>query len=159
MRVGPEVQIQSCVARFFNPGRHPAPGVAAGEALVIRLDFAAASPDKDCNETDRHSPAGQEARLRGIAVANGETGTISNDIMTRTIEVIAKYSGLKVDEIKRDTPFDEIGVNSLELVDVVMDVEEMFDIEIDLNAAEATDSLKNVGDILDEIDRLVLAKG
>lgn len=84
---------------------------------------------------------------------------MSDDIDKNTIEVIAKYSGLKVEEITRETQLDEIGVNSLELVDVVMDVEEMYDIEVDLNAAEATDALKSVGDILDAIRALVAAKG
>lgn len=159
MRLGPDVQTQSCVARFFDPGSYPAPGVAAGEAPVIRLDFAAASPDNDCNETHRHSPAGQEARLRGIAVANGETETISDDITTRTIAVIAEYSGLKPEEITRETQLDETGISSLELTEIVMDLEEMFDIQIDLNAAEAWDALKNVGNILDEIDKLAGTKG
>ncbi len=84
---------------------------------------------------------------------------MSKDIDKNTIEVIAKYSDLTVEEITRETQLDEIGVNSLELVDVVMDMEEMYDIEIDLNAAEATDALKSVGDILDEINKLVRAKG
>ena len=73
--------------------------------------------------------------------------------------MIAEYSGLKPEEITRETQLDETGISSLELTEIVMDLEEMFDIQIDLNAAEAWDALKNVGNILDEIDRLVSAKG
>lgn len=62
-------------------------------------------------------------------------------------------------EVNRDTQLDEIGISSLELTEVVMDLEEMFGIEVDLNAAEAWDSLKTVGDVIDTISDLVGTKG
>lgn len=61
--------------------------------------------------------------------------------------------------ITRDTELADIGVSSLELTEIVMDLEDLFDIHIDLNAAEAWESLRNVGDIVDAIDKLVSARG
>lgn len=82
-----------------------------------------------------------------------------DDIAKETIAVIAGYSDLKADAISRETQLDEIGVSSLELTEIVMDLEEKFDIEVDLNAAEAWDSLKTVGDVIDAIDKLAGAGG
>ena len=81
-----------------------------------------------------------------------------NDIATRTIAVIASRSGLEAGEITRDTEFDEVGISSLDLTEIVMDLEDLFDIQIDLNAAEAWDSLKNVGDVVDAMNKLVSAR-
>lgn len=81
-----------------------------------------------------------------------------NDIAVRTIEVIASRSGMEAAQITRDTKFDEVGISSLDLTEIVMDLEDLFDIQIDLNAAEAWDSLKNVGDVIDALDKLVGAR-
>ena len=82
----------------------------------------------------------------------------ANDIAARTIDLIASRSGLEAAKITRDTEFEDIGISSLELTEIVMDLEDLFDIQIDLNAAEAWDSLKNVGDIVDALDKLVSAR-
>lgn len=58
-------------------------------------------------------------------------------------------------EITSETELDLIGINSLELTEVVMDLEDHYGIEIDLNAAEAWDSLKTVGDVVNTIEKLV----
>jgi 3-isopropylmalate dehydratase small subunit len=49
-------------------------------------------------------------------------------------------------------------VDSLVLTEVVMDIEDKYDIEIDMNTAEAWESLKTVGDIVDVVKALVAAK-
>ncbi len=87
-----------------------------------------------------------------------ESETMANDIAARTIDLIASQSGMEAAQITRETEFEEGGISSLELTEVVMDLEDLFDIQIDLNAAEAWDSLKNVGDIVDAISKLVSAR-
>ena len=81
-----------------------------------------------------------------------------NDIAARTIDAIASRAGLEAAQITRDTEFDEVGISSLDLTEIVMDLEDLFDIQIDLNAAEAWDSLKNVGDVVDAMNKLVSAR-
>ena len=82
-----------------------------------------------------------------------------DDIATRTIALIASCSGLEAAQISRDTEFEDIGISSLDLTEIVMDLEDLFDIQIDLNAAEVWDSLKSVGDVIDALDKLVSAQG
>lgn len=88
-----------------------------------------------------------------------ESETMSNDVAARTIELISSRSELEAMSITRDTELADIGVSSLELTEIVMDLEDLFDIHIDLNAAEAWESLRNIGDIVDAIDKLVSARG
>lgn len=82
----------------------------------------------------------------------------ANDIAARTIDLIASRSGMEAVKITRDTELDEFGISSLELTEIVMDLEDLFDIDIDLNAAEAWETLNNVGNIVDVIDKLVSAR-
>ena len=81
-----------------------------------------------------------------------------DDITERTIHIIADYSDLDAAEITPDTHLDEMGINSLQLTEVVMDLEDLYGIEVDLNTAEAWESLKNVGDVVKAISELVTAK-
>jgi acyl carrier protein len=81
------------------------------------------------------------------------------DVATRTIQVIARQLGIEPGTVTRDTHLDELGVNSLQLVEIIMELEDIFGIEIDQNAAEAKDSLKEVGDIIDAVGKLSESKG
>lgn len=78
-----------------------------------------------------------------------------NDTSARVIDIISGYSKMNSAEITSETELDLIGINSLELTEVVMDLEDHYGIEIDLNAAEAWDSLKTVGDVVNTIEKLV----
>ncbi len=88
-----------------------------------------------------------------------ESETMANDTAARTIDLIAGHSGMAAAQINRDTEFEDLSISSLELTEIVMDLEDLFDIQIDLNAAEAWDSLKNVGDLVDALDKLVSGRG
>ncbi|HSM40763.1 MAG TPA: acyl carrier protein [Afifellaceae bacterium] len=78
-----------------------------------------------------------------------------NDTSARVIDIISGYSKMNSAEISNETELDLIGINSLELTEVVMDLEDHYGIEIDLNAAEAWDSLKTVGDVVNTIEKLI----
>ena len=83
---------------------------------------------------------------------------MATDIAARTIEVVASHLNREPGSIQPDTALDELGVNSLQLTEIVMDLEDMFEVEIDQNAAEAWASLKRVSDIVAAIETLVSAK-
>ena len=83
---------------------------------------------------------------------------MQTDVAARTIQVIAKEIDIDAAKLTRDTQLDELGVNSLQLTEIVMELEDTFDVEIEQNAAEAWAALKTVGDIVDAIEALVKAK-
>jgi len=83
---------------------------------------------------------------------------MSKDVEASIIAMIASAGEIEPGEITRDTELAELEIDSLVLTEIVMDIEDEHDIEIDLNTAEAWESLKTVGDIVDMVKQLVAAK-
>ncbi len=71
---------------------------------------------------------------------------------TRILELIAEHFNIDADDINRETSFTEdLGADSIELVEFVMSLEDEFDIELD---DEKLEELKTVGDVLDYCEDL-----
>lgn len=83
---------------------------------------------------------------------------MDDEIAKKVISVIAGVSPLAEDEITTASELDELEINSLELTEVVMDLEDEYDVEVDLNTAEAWQSLKTVGDVIVLVKQLVAEK-
>lgn len=83
---------------------------------------------------------------------------MSDDITQRTFAVIAQYAEADVGEITRQTEINELGITSLGLTEIVMELEDIYDIEIDMNTAEAWESISNAGQIADAVNALVKAQ-
>lgn len=83
---------------------------------------------------------------------------MATDIAESTVSIIAEAGRLDPATITLETPLDELGIESLELTEIIMELEDTHDIEIDLNTAEAWQSLKTVGDIISQVQKLVDAK-
>jgi nodulation protein F len=56
------------------------------------------------------------------------------------------------------TELDELGIHSLELTEIIFDIEDEFGIEIDMNTSDAWSSLNNVGDIVSAVSGLIAQK-
>ena len=69
--------------------------------------------------------------------------------------VIAEQLGVPVDSLSAETVFADLNADSLELFQIIVALEEKFDIEFDNDRAE---SIKLVVDVLDYIAELVAAK-
>ena len=54
-------------------------------------------------------------------------------------------------------PLDKLGLDSMQVVELIFDIEEKFDINIPVNANMDIES-KTVGDLIQAVDRLVAAK-
>ncbi|MCY6380318.1 acyl carrier protein [Hoeflea prorocentri] len=68
----------------------------------------------------------------------------------RTIaKIIGEQLGHDPEKITTQTTLDSLGVNSLELVEIIMTIEEEYDIAIDIDTVSAADSIKTVGDLLE----------
>lgn len=64
-------------------------------------------------------------------------------------EIIADVLNIGVDEINLDSKFvDDLGADSLDIFQIIMGIEETFDIEIDNGNA---DKILTVGDAVDQI--------
>ena len=73
------------------------------------------------------------------------------EIERRCIEIIAKSKLLAPEAVTRDKTFDELGIDSLDKINISFEVEEIFSITI---PDEALGSLRTVGDVVDGVVRL-----
>jgi len=68
-------------------------------------------------------------------------------------EIIVDVLNVNADDIKMETTFvDDLGADSLDIYQIIMGIEEAFDIEIDNEEAE---KIVTVGDAVDQIKKAV----
>jgi acyl carrier protein len=80
-----------------------------------------------------------------------EYGGKMDDVESRIIELVAKSKNLPTSDVRMDTTFDELQIDSLDKINLSFAVEEMFSIEI---PDESLNSLKTVGDVVRGVESL-----
>ncbi len=69
----------------------------------------------------------------------------------RVIDIVAEQLGVEKEKISRDTHFvNDLGADSLDTVELVMELEEEFDISIPEDSAE---KIQRVGEAIDYIEK------
>lgn len=68
-------------------------------------------------------------------------------VFEKVKEIIIDQIGVEEDEITLDTTFEDLGVDSLDLFQIVIEIEEAFNIRI-----ENTDSIKSIKDAVNYIE-------
>jgi len=87
---------------------------------------------------------------------------MSDDVSKRVTQIIAEQAMLDPEVIKPETTLDDLGLDSLALVEVVFGIEEAFDISVPFNANEPKASdfdISKVAHIVAGVKRLIAAKG
>lgn len=67
-------------------------------------------------------------------------------VLDKIIAVVAEQFQMDADEITEDTVLSEIGADDLDIADLVLTLEDMFDMDVSVDAANA---LRTVGDLAD----------
>ena len=81
--------------------------------------------------------------------------TISETIQDRALRVIATKQGLPLDRVQPDCTFEELGIDSLDRLNILFELEGEFDIQIDDEQAKQVTTLRQM---IDGITQLVDAK-
>ncbi len=87
---------------------------------------------------------------------------MTDDVSKRVTQIIAEQAMLDPEVIKPDTTLDDLGLDSLALVEVVFGIEEAFDISVPFNANEPKASnfdISKVAHIVSGVKLLIAAKG
>ncbi len=87
---------------------------------------------------------------------------MSDDVSQRVAQIIAEQAMLDPEAIKPETTLDDLGLDSLALVEVVFGIEEAFDISVPFNANEPAASefdISKVAHIVAGVKLLIAAKG
>ena len=72
-------------------------------------------------------------------------------VAERVIDIVAEQLGVNKDQVTRETSFvNDLGADSLDTVELVMELEEEFDINIPDDAAE---KIQTVGQAIDYIEQ------
>ena len=80
---------------------------------------------------------------------------MATDVFNETRRIIAAKAGMAPEELSRESPLRELEIQSLELAEIIFDLEDAFGIEIELNTANAWETLRTVGDVTDAVAALV----
>ncbi len=87
---------------------------------------------------------------------------MTDDVSKRVTQIIAEQAMLDPEAIKPETTLDDLGLDSLALVEVVFGIEEAFDISVPFNANEPAASefdISKVAHIVAGVKLLIAAKG
>ncbi|MEM6634996.1 MAG: acyl carrier protein [Pseudomonadota bacterium] len=79
-------------------------------------------------------------------------------VQERVIEIIAEQAVLEVGDVARDQSLDELGIDSLGLVEAIFAIEEAFDISVPYNANrpdQADFDISSVGTIVAAVEGLI----
>lgn len=84
---------------------------------------------------------------------------MADQLSQEIIDKIKAHADMDGGEIAPETELTALGIHSLELTEIIFDIEEAYDIEIEMNTVEAWSNLKNVGDMVAAVRELIGAKG
>lgn len=80
------------------------------------------------------------------------------DIKQKVIEIIAEQAVLEPSDVKMESTLEDLGIDSLGLVESIFAIEEAFDIEVPFNANEPEESdfdISDVASIVAGVEKLV----
>ena len=83
---------------------------------------------------------------------------MTDDISGSIIGRIASRAQPDAGDVTLDTELSALGIHSLELTEIIFDIEDEYGIEVEMNTADAWSSLRNVGDVVEAVRGLIEAK-
>ncbi|HBY05497.1 MAG: Acyl carrier protein [candidate division TM6 bacterium GW2011_GWE2_42_60] len=76
---------------------------------------------------------------------------MAEETASRLKQIIAEQLSLKPEELKSGATFDELGADSLDRVEIIMKIEEAFDLELDDDKAE---KITTINELIEYVDSL-----
>lgn len=83
---------------------------------------------------------------------------MSTDVKSRVFEIIAEQAVLKPSDIAMDQTLEDLGLDSMGLVEAIFSIEESFDIQVPFNANEPEKSefdISSVASMVAAVEKLV----
>ena len=81
-----------------------------------------------------------------------------DDLAREIIAKVQAHADPSAGEITPETELAALGIHSLELTEIIFDIEEAYGIEVEMNTVDAWNKLKNVGDMVDAVRDLIAKK-
>lgn len=83
---------------------------------------------------------------------------MDQELEENIITLFGQHADKASEVITVDTPLEKLGIHSLELTEIVMDIEDKYGVEVDLSTVDTWQSFSKVGDIVDAVKRLLAEK-
>ena len=86
---------------------------------------------------------------------------MSQSVKDKVIGIIAEQAVLEVGDVSMDSTLEDLGIDSLGLVESIFAIEEAFDIQVPFNANDPSSSefdISSVASIIDAVEGLVAAQ-
>ncbi len=83
---------------------------------------------------------------------------MAENVRDKVIEIIAEQAVLDVADVRMDATLDELGIDSLGLVEAIFAIEEAFDISVPFNANDPSETdfdISSVAAIVSAVEHLV----
>ncbi|MBY6200355.1 acyl carrier protein [Maritalea mobilis] len=83
---------------------------------------------------------------------------MTENVRDKVVEIIAEQAVLEVEDVKMDASLEDLGIDSLGLVESIFAIEEAFDIQVPFNANEPEQSdfdISSVAAIVGAVEGLV----
>ena len=86
-------------------------------------------------------------------------GTVMTQVQDKVCEITAKILGLDLNQVSLDASFQEdLGADSIDVVEVVIAVEDEFGIDISDERAERVRSVQDIIDCVNEIKEITICR-
>jgi nodulation protein F len=83
---------------------------------------------------------------------------MADQLTTEIINMIKAHAETGGEEITTGTDLNTLGIHSLELTEIIFDLEEKYGIAIEMNTVDAWSNLRNVGNIVEAVRKLIAEK-
>jgi nodulation protein F len=83
---------------------------------------------------------------------------MADQLTTEIIDMIKAHAETGGEEITTGTDLNTLGIHSLELTEIIFDLEEKYGIDIEMNTVDAWSNLRNVGNIVEAVRKLIAEK-
>jgi acyl carrier protein len=83
-------------------------------------------------------------------------------VQDRVIAILAEQAMLEPGDVTVDSSLEDLGIDSLALVEMIFSIEEEFDVSVPFNANAPSESdfdIKSVRSIVAGVEKLIAAKG
>lgn len=83
---------------------------------------------------------------------------MSNSVKDKVIEIIAEQAVLEPSDVSPDQTLEDLGIDSMGLVEAIFAIEENFDVQVPFNANEPEKSdfdISSVGAVIQAVEKLV----
>ena len=84
---------------------------------------------------------------------------MSDQIAETIISKIKAHASPDAGEVTLETELTELGIHSLELTEIIFDLEDEYGIQIEMSTVEAWSNLANVRDIVEAVRDIIRQKG